>query len=417
MKNKLATLVLSVIIAFGLWLYVITVVGPESEANYYDIPVVFDGVAQLTDRNLMITSDTDVTVDLQLSGNRTDLIKLDKTNITVLVDLTQIRGAGEHRVKYSISYPSSAGAFEVLNQDPEYITVRVSERIHKEVPVHIDYTGSVPDNFSADIPNAVLDHKSVSISGPKEVIDRVASARISVDLTQQIDTIVQSCDYTLCDADNQPIEDVSRITVNVSQIRATVRVYQIKEVPLVILVEDGGGITQEMVTISPHRTTITLSGSRQDMARIDKIVLGTIKLGELDEKTEQLVFDIPIPEGINNVTGVTQVIVDIQMPKMEIRSFLLKDFQVIGVTGGRQVELITEALVVKVRGPAELLDTITAEDILAVVDCSEQYMLDNASNNLLVTITIPDREGIGAIGEYYVTAYVGVVIGGSDIGT
>lgn len=414
MKSKIGTLLLSIVLAFCLWLYVVTVVGPESDANYYDIPVVFDGIAQLTDRNLMITSDTDVTVDLQLSGNRTDLIKLDKTNITVLADLSQIREAGEHKVKYTIS--SSAGAFEVLNRDPEYITVHVSERVQKEVPVQINYIGSVPDNFSADIANAVLDHKSVTISGPKEVVDQIASAWISVDLTQQMDTIVQSCRHTLCGSDGQPIEDVSAITVNVSDIRVTIRVYQIKEVPLVIYVENGGGITQDMVTITPNRTSITLSGNRSDMEKIDKIVLGTINLGDLEEDTKQLIFDIPIPEGITNVTGVTQVTVDVQMPVMEMRSFQIKEFMVVGVPSGRQVQLITEALIVKVRGPAELLDKITAEDILAVVDCSEQQLLDNAPNNLLVTITIPGMEGIGPLGEYYVTAYVGVVIGGSEIG-
>lgn len=415
MKSKFATLVLSAIIAFGLWLYVVTVVSPESSASYYDIPVVFDGISQLSDRDLMITSDTNVRVNLQLSGNRTDLVKLDKTNITILADLSQIREEGEHKVKCDIFFPSNAGVIEVLERDPAYITVRVSERVHKEVPVQVTYIGSVPDNFSADIQNAVLDHKSVSISGPKEVVDQIAKALITVDLTQQMDNIVQTCRHTLCDSDGQPVEDVSAVTVNTSDIRVTVRVYQMKEVPLVIYVENGGGITQEMVTITPNRTSIMLAGSRVEMAKIDKIVLGTINLGELDENTKQLVFDIPIPEGITNVTGVTQVTVDVQMPVMEMRSFQIRTFQVVGVPSGRQVQLITEALIIKVRGPAELLDQISPEDIQAVIDCSGQTLLDNASNNLLVTITIP-IEGVGAVGEYYVTAYVGVVIGGEILG-
>ena len=137
MKNKLLSMLLALAIAFGLWMYVITVVDPESEGSYYDIPVVFDGISQLDNRNLMITSGTSVAVDLRLLGNRTDLNKLDKTNITILADLSRITEAGEHKVKYSISYPSSAGTIEVLEQDPQYITVHVSNRIHKEVPVNI----------------------------------------------------------------------------------------------------------------------------------------------------------------------------------------------------------------------------------------------------------------------------------------
>ena len=167
MKNKLLSMLLALAIAFGLWMYVITVVDPESEGSYYDIPVVFDGISQLDNRNLMITSGTSVAVDLRLLGNRTDLNKLDKTNITILADLSRITEAGEHKVKYSISYPSSAGTIEVLEQDPQYITVHVSNRVHKEVPVNITYTGKLPDSFVADVQHAVLDHTTVTVTGPE----------------------------------------------------------------------------------------------------------------------------------------------------------------------------------------------------------------------------------------------------------
>ena len=44
------TLLLSVAIAFGLWLYVITVEQPESQKTYYDIPVVLQNESILAER-------------------------------------------------------------------------------------------------------------------------------------------------------------------------------------------------------------------------------------------------------------------------------------------------------------------------------------------------------------------------------
>ena len=41
MRNKILSGLLSLVIAFGLWLYVITYVSPGSEETYYNIPVVF----------------------------------------------------------------------------------------------------------------------------------------------------------------------------------------------------------------------------------------------------------------------------------------------------------------------------------------------------------------------------------------
>ena len=410
MKNKLLSMLLALAIAFGLWLYVITVVDPESEGSYFDVPVVFDGISQLDSRDLMITSGTSVDVDLRLLGNRTDLNKLDKTNITILADLSRITEPGEHNVKYSIFYPSSAGAIEVLEQDPQYITIHVSRRVRKEVPVRIDYTGKLPENFVADVQNAVLDHATVSISGPEEVVAAIEYASVSVDLTNRMDTIVETCRHTLCGADGTPIEDVSAVTVNVSDIRLTVPVWQLKELPLVIKVENGGGLTGDMVTLTPDRTTILVSGSRTDLAKLDELVLGTVNLGELTEFTTQLVFDVVLPEGITNESGATQVVVGVQMPPMETRTFHIRVFNVVGEPENTRVQLTTGGITVKIRGPVELLNQLTLEMIVATVDCSNQELVKNSHNNLTVTITILGLEGVGPVGEYSVRAYVGEII-------
>ena len=43
MKSKILTFLLSVLFAFGLWLYVITVVSPDSSGTIGDIPVTMVG--------------------------------------------------------------------------------------------------------------------------------------------------------------------------------------------------------------------------------------------------------------------------------------------------------------------------------------------------------------------------------------
>ena len=43
MKNKIWSLLLSVALATGLWLYVITTVSPDYRMTIPDVPVVFEG--------------------------------------------------------------------------------------------------------------------------------------------------------------------------------------------------------------------------------------------------------------------------------------------------------------------------------------------------------------------------------------
>ena len=70
MKNKLSTLILSLLIAFGMWIYVITSVSPGSEETFHNIPVVREGETVLQERGLMITEVSANTVSLKLSGTR-----------------------------------------------------------------------------------------------------------------------------------------------------------------------------------------------------------------------------------------------------------------------------------------------------------------------------------------------------------
>lgn len=414
MKNKLLSMLLALAIAFGLWLYVITVVDPESEGSYYDIPVVFDGIAQLDSRDLMITSGTSVDVDLRLLGNRTDLNLLDKSNITILADLSRITEPGEHNVKYSISYPSSAGAIEVLEQDPQYITIHVSRRVRKEVPVRINHTGKVPENFVADMQNAVLDHTTVTVSGPEEVVDQIEHAQITVDLTNRTDNIVETHRHVLCDANGNPIEDVSAVTVNVSDIRVTVKVWQIKEIPLVIQVVDGGGLTSDDIILTPSHTSILVSGAEVALRGLDKLEF-TIDLSQL-MGSQVMEFPIELPENVTNESGITKVAVDVQVPEMTTKTLDIHKsrFVLLNVPEDTTVTIMTEILRVVIRGRENKLENLTEENITVYINVSEAVP---GLNYYSCTIELSGVEDVGVYGEseYSVLAIVSQIRPGTGL--
>ena len=104
MKTKILRIALSVLISFSLWLYVVTVVTPEAEETYYDIPVSYQNDV-LEERGLMIVSNTP-TVTVKAKGNRTDLNELNANNITVLVDLASIQAPGTQMLQPKVIYPA-----------------------------------------------------------------------------------------------------------------------------------------------------------------------------------------------------------------------------------------------------------------------------------------------------------------------
>jgi len=413
MDNKGLRFLLSLVIALGIWLLVVSVVNPESEAEIRDIPVILNGESALADRNLIIVSDKNFTVNLKLFGNRVDLNKLSGSNITIVADLSQITEPGEHNVRYDILYPDSVepGNVDAKERDPQYLKLTVAERGWKEVPVKVKYTGSVPANYVVDRQNPKFDDAFITVSGPLEELEKVDHASITVDLEGKTETIVANFRPVLCTADGTPLTAMGKLTMDVTEVRATIKILKIKQVPIVVEVIPGGGLTAEDVRVTTELKNIVVSGNDALLEALDQIVVGRIDLSELMESTS-MEFPITMPAGVQNETGVTNVKAEVELLQvLEIREFTLNRISLVNMPGNRYVEQVTKELTVKIRGTAEALDNLKVEDIVVIVDCSDVAEIVNTTTRLNVVIQMPDGTSAGVMGKYTVMVKV------SEMGT
>jgi YbbR domain-containing protein len=365
MKNKVLTFLLSLAISFGLWLYVVTVISPESESVFYDIPVELVGKDYLNNQNLMVVSPVDnLRVDLTLSGNRSDLKKLNSSNITVIADLSKITYAGEHRLDCSASFAS--GAVEVMEQKPDYITVVVAEKLTKDIPVKVNFIGSVPDGYEEDRKSVSMDHTMVTVTGPKETVEKISYAGITVDLTGEMTTFVYDYALVLCGADNRPVADVSFVNTNLSTVRAVVQVNRVKEVPLKFELDfTDSGLDQSMVTVYPMVESVTLIGDDQSLQKVEDVFTFTIVLKNYTEDHTETFLPV-LPDG---VVCTEAILVHIQIPEMESRWFVVDQFVYQNQPEGMNLQVI-DYPAIEIWGPCETLDKLTSEQIQGIVDCS-----------------------------------------------
>ena len=403
MKNKFVTAILAAVIAFGLWVYVITVERPESEYTFYNVPVVFDGESILQERGLMVTSKTDLTVTLKLSGNRSDLNDLKSSDIAAVVDLSQVSEAGERSMSYNVSVPGKS--VEVVSRNPEAISLTVMEWASKPIPLELTYSGRVPDGYYVDKQNATMDYEAVTVTGPKEIINRIELAKITVDLNDRSETIVENLRYSLCDGDGNPIEDVSTVTTDLGEVRVMVSILPIKDVKLTYTVVDGGGLTETDVSITMDYDSLTVVGSPAVLAGLEEISLGTIDLGTLTEST-QLLIPIKLPDGVINQSGITEVKVDVILPELETRDYTVTNFRSINLPQGLTVQIHNKVLTVKLRGRGPVLDRIKPEDITVVVDFAGVEPGVASFATVIEIQGLGTGEDVGAVEKYTVSASV-----------
>ena len=401
-NSKLLSVLLSLAIAFGMWLYVITTVSPGYTGTINDIRVAFEGEGALQERGLMITDGLDAQVDLTLTGNRSDYSKLTRDNITIRVDLTKIYDPGIKQLDYDISYPSDvpSNAFVEENRYPGKITITVEKKETKPVEVQVNFTGAAKEGYIAETEEYVLDYPNVTITGPSSVVEEVAFARINVDLTDRTESISDSYRFMLCDKEGNPV-DVEMITTDVAEVHLDVQIQRWKEIPLKLDVKYGGGALESNTSIIIEPRTIRVSGSELMLEDLEEIILGSIDLSTLEEDLTQT-YTITLPEGVTNMTGKTEATVEIKFLGLTIKEFEISQIDVINVPEGLEYDLLNEVVKVRLRGPTALINQLRNEDIVLLVDLSGKEI---GSFTVKPTITIKGDAyvDIGAIGPHSIS--------------
>ena len=374
MKSKILTILLSVVIAFGLWMYVITYEYTQMEYTFHNVEVQMLGISTLNDRGLMLASGSEYTVDLTISGKRSDISRLRSSDITVTANLGNIYEAGSKTVSYEVSFPGDLrdGGIEIVKRTPEAVNVDIVRKIESDIPVQVVCKGELPEGYVAG--EEVLSHTSVHLSGPEELLKKIKKGVVTVDLADRTETFEGTLRLVLCDADgNEVDEDLKSVVVSNSQIQVKIPVLMKKQIQLLLPIVPGGGLSMEDVSLSMSAESITVIGSPSVIAGLpDRVELGVIDLAEESEGFTDREYQIPL-SGNFTIAGNQgmKVKVTLTMPKMIEKSIEIAANQIafIGVPTGYTASA-TSKLTVKVRCMEDEADQVKASDLRAVVDVS-----------------------------------------------
>lgn len=404
MKRKLLYALIALVGAFLMWIYVITTVRPGSEETFYNISVDFQNEEALTGRGLALRKmDESPTVTLKLSGNRSDLSKLTKDNITIAVDLAKIYQAGKQTIPYTITYPGNVppNSIEVISKNPANIQVQIVEYRTLDLPIEIDFVGQVPEGYGIDKENVALSQQQVRVSGPADTVDRIRKATITVDLKDRTESLVaQPFPITLLDADGATVE-TEGLTMDIQETQLTVAIERYQELKLMLEVIPGGGATPENTVVIQDITSIYISGSDQLLEGYTSLKVGEIHLGDYEEDQE-LEFDIRLKEGVTNVTNQNVVKVRIEYGNLAKKKLTVDVNITDKAPEGMKAEILTKVLELTLRGKPEEIEALTAKDVRLHVDFSNAQ-LGKATYIVSVELNPVKFGSIGAIGTYTVT--------------
>lgn len=400
--NKILYVVLSILLAIVFWLYVDD---NTMSCEITDVPVDFIGAEDtLTSRGLMLTEGEDATVDLKLSGPRAVLSGLRPGDVRAQVNLTSINAAGPYSMTYNLVYPEDVNSSDITveRRSRSSITVRISSLYSREVPVSVDLVGSVDDPYLYMTERVTKEPAAITISGLQHDVDQVASARVRVDITGATNTIQQAYSYELLDMDGNVVENTD-LKVSEQRVNVTVPIYVTKELPLALKFKEPPGSRLTNVDWDLDVKSITVAGEPLSLETIDEISMGEVDLSAYFTDQE-LDLEIKLPAGCENVSGQRTTHLSIRYHGLETKNVTVSNIKPAGLSESQRFDRITSVLDVVLRGPAEDLEQVTAEDVRIVVDLAD--VSSDGTVSAPATVYVDGYSEVGAVGTYTVTGKI-----------
>ena len=397
--DKVLYIALSLLIAIVFWLYVDDVQGSKISETYYRIPIEFIGAEDtLPSRGLMLTEGEDITIDLKLSGPRILISGLDKSDIRIQVDLTNISAVGTYTLNYEILFPDNVDRSRISREyaSRSMVTVKIEELYTKTVPVEVSVSGEVADGYIYMAERLVLDPANLVVSGREKDVEKVAAARIKLDLTGATSSISRKFDYELLDAEGNVIE-AEGIRLSDNQIQVDAPVYLVKTLNLTVKFKESPGSNLEDVDWKLEQNTVEVAGEAASLENKEDILLGEIDLSSLLSDTE-MVLDISLPAGTVNLSGYTTTTLTITFSdNLATKALSVSNISAVGLSEGQSFDRLTSSVEVMLRGPADEVEQVTAEDVRVVVDL-EEYT-SNGTYSVPAMVFGDGYDNVGAIGS------------------
>ena len=401
-RNKVLQVIASILVAVAIWVYVDVEKAPERTKTIRDIPVEFSGESTtLADKNLMLLSGYDTTVDLTIKGTKRELVKINKDNVRLVASTSSIDSVGVHTLRWDVVYPDGvqSSALSVDWASKYKVTVTVGELYTKEVPVNCVVTGTVADGYFTG--ETVLDPTTLVLRGQRDDLLNVAYAKLTVDISDATRSVIQTESVQLYDNDDNPVDN-SNIRTNASLIQAKVPVLTTKEVSLAVELSGVPGSAGQSIKTTITPSSVRLIDEADVLENINEIVLATLYIEDLDI-WQQNSYVVTAPDGTWLANSNEVATVEITMEGIEEKTVTVDTFSYTNVPSGLYAE-VQDTLDVRLWGLSEELAKLEADAITATVDLSS--VTETGSCRVPVTVTVSGYRDVAVKGSYEVTVYV-----------
>lgn len=417
--NKRFTVILSVVIAFAMWLGITMTQNPIRTQTFTDVTaaITIEGTAA-ADMGLGIVSDiASQKFTVTVSGPNYTVSSLKSEDFILSASLVDINSAGTYSLDVVGVSNSDKSGYTFTTISPSTIDVIVDYIDVKEFTVIPKLIGvSASDGLVAETPVISDSQQStITIKGPRTTMDKIASVGTLAEVNKTMsssqtfdsdvvlydsnDKIIYryTADGTVYDANDNIITN-SYLTLSYT----TAKVMQpiSKKVTIsckAVFKNLPEGMSESDISYKIDQSKVTVIGTPEVVDKLETISLSAIDFRKVSTASNVFEVSPSLPDGVKLLESIEYFTVDIDVSNYSETTLDIKNIRCTGLDDSLKAKTDSKIRNVKICGPKDVIENIKTSDLYAVIDLTDKSAGDHTVE---VTVKSDVYKNIWQVGTY-----------------
>lgn len=411
MKKKLTRnwglKIISTLFAIVLWLIVVNIIDPVEKQSFSGIHVTVENDYVIKDQGKVfdIMEDSDV-ISVTVKGRRSALDKMKSTDFIATADMEDMIVIDT--VPIDVSATKYNDKIQEIVPKTKTLKISVEDSDTKQFAIATNITGTPGEGYA--VGDITCNPSVLKVTGAASAVRKISKVAVSVDVSDMTTIINTTATPKFYDSDGDVVESTSLEYKN-DDVAVSVDLLKTKEVDLKFAVKGTPADDYQCVGTVCSPEKITIAGEEEDLAKVSTLSVmdNPIDVSDATDNVQQ-VIDISsyLPRNIRLVDSseasvlVTAIIEQLETKTIEIDK---NNIQTSNLSSNYTFDFAnTDNILVTVKGLAENISDMSADDIKASIDLSE--IKETGTKTLPVAITLADGTDAEVVG----TVTVNVVI-------
>ncbi len=285
------------IIAFLVWVYVMIDIDPVDTRELTSVQVKITNIGELNNHNLILSPNQKLEAGVKLKGRRSIIARKIKEGVILQTTIENAK-IGENVTKISVNSENPEITYTIT---PSTLNLNIEDNISKSEKIQVYSVGQLAENTVID--SLKLSKDTVTISGPKSLIDKIVRVEAQIDLENSKETLSKWIKLKFLDINGN---EISGVFSDFSDILVTVSVKKEKSVPIYAdILNDKPNFNMSLLNLTVSPQEIKIRGNEVDLEKIEKISTKPISLTKLLQDNS-IKVEPNLPENIqSNVKTIT----------------------------------------------------------------------------------------------------------------